>query len=166
MSYTVEQLSDLQAIRDAALRYCRGIDRLDLETMKSSYWEDATDNHGPYDGDAMTFCEHCMESHRRWRATQHVTYNHLIELDPDGITARGELYNVAYLFHLDDPGLDTWYGRYLDVYQKRGDEWRILKRVCVHEGTRTDTITPMAIPAEQFRQGDADRDVGHARLGP
>ena len=29
MAYTPEQLSDMQCIRDAALRYCRGVDRLD-----------------------------------------------------------------------------------------------------------------------------------------
>ena len=38
MTYTAEQLSDLQCIRDAALRYCRGVDRLDVELMKSAYW--------------------------------------------------------------------------------------------------------------------------------
>ena len=29
MAYTPEQLSDMQCIREAALRYCRGVDRLD-----------------------------------------------------------------------------------------------------------------------------------------
>ena len=38
MAYTPEQLSDMQCIRDAALRYCRGVDRLDVELMKSAYW--------------------------------------------------------------------------------------------------------------------------------
>lgn len=36
----------MQCIRDAALRYCRGLDRLDVELMKSAYWEGATDDHG------------------------------------------------------------------------------------------------------------------------
>ena len=38
MAYTPEQLSDMQCIRDAALRYCRGVDLLDVELMKSAYW--------------------------------------------------------------------------------------------------------------------------------
>jgi len=33
MAYSAEQLSDLQCIRDAALRYCRGVDRLDVALM-------------------------------------------------------------------------------------------------------------------------------------
>ena len=53
MPYTVEQLSDLQCIRDTALRYCRGVDRLDEDLMKSAYWPDATDNHGTFIGNAM-----------------------------------------------------------------------------------------------------------------
>ena len=50
MAYTAEQLSDMQCIRDAALRYCRGVDRLDVELMKSAYWEGATDDHGVFVG--------------------------------------------------------------------------------------------------------------------
>ena len=54
MAYSPEQLSDMQCIRDAALRYCRGVDRLNVELMKSAYWEGATDDHGVFVGDAST----------------------------------------------------------------------------------------------------------------
>ena len=37
MPYTIEQLSDREQIRDAAMRYCRGVDRLDQDCMKSDY---------------------------------------------------------------------------------------------------------------------------------
>ena len=80
MAYTAEQLSDLQCIRDAALRYCRGVDRLDVELMKSAYWEGATDDHGVFVGDAWEFCEMCMEAHLPWRSTNHCILNHAIEL--------------------------------------------------------------------------------------
>ena len=55
MTYTAEQLSDMQCIRDAAMRYCRGVDRLDVELIKSAYWEGATDDHGVFVGDAWEF---------------------------------------------------------------------------------------------------------------
>ena len=162
MTYSAGQLSDLEAIREVARRYCRGVDRLDAEIMKSAYWPDATDDHGAYNGPAYPFVEHCMTSHLKWRATQHCIYNHSIELsDTDGTSATGELYNVAYLFHADSSRIDTWHGRYLDRYEKRGNEWRIAHRVCVHEGTHTRETTPMDIPAERFRQGDADRGGDH-----
>ncbi len=39
-----------EAIRQAALRYCRGVDRLDAELMFSAYHDDATDDHGVFVG--------------------------------------------------------------------------------------------------------------------
>ena len=166
MPYTVEQLSDLQCIRDTALRYCRGVDRLDEDLMKSAYWPDATDNHGTFIGNAMEFCEMCMVAHLRWRSTNHCVLNHYIELDDDGIHGHGEVYNVTYLFQSGEDILDTWYGRYLDRYEKRADEWRIIERVCVHEGSTTEAITKMGIEAPLFRQGSFDRPSSGRQVGP
>ncbi len=157
MSYTSRQLADIHSIQACAQRYCRGVDRLDADQMKSAYWPDATDDHGVFVGNAMEFVEHCMVSHRRWRSTSHCIFNHHIELDDDGVHARGEIYNVTYLFQADADILDTWHGRYLDLYQKRDGEWRILERVCVHEGTHSQSVTPMQIDAAAFRQGSFDR---------
>jgi hypothetical protein len=159
MAYTPEQLSDLQCIRDAAYRYCRGVDRLDVELMKSAYWPEATDDHGIFTGNAWEFCEMCMEAHLPWRSTSHCIFNHSINLDADGEHANGEIYNVTYLFQKDAEVLDTWVGRYLDVYEKRNGEWRILERVCVHEGTHSAPVTAMSIDVASFRQGANDRDV-------
>ena len=166
MPITIEQLSDIEDIKQCAQRYCRGVDRLDGPLMKSAYWEDATDDHGTYVGPAWPFVDHCMESHRRWRATSHCIFNHHIELDDNGIHARGEIYNVSYLFHKDEDRLDTWHGRYLDRYEKRGDEWRIIERVCVHEGTHTQSVDPMQIDFSKFRQDSFDRDQPGRLIGP
>lgn len=166
MSYTHEQLSDIEDIRDCANRYSHGVDRLDAEWMKSAYWPDAIDDHGVFVGNAWEFADHCMEAHLPWRSTMHCIFNHQITLDPDGIHATGEVYNVSYLFKDGSDVLDTWYGRYLDKYEKRGDEWRIAHRVCVHEGTSTETASPMAIAAEKFRQGSFDRPSSGRQLGP
>ncbi|MCZ6656904.1 MAG: nuclear transport factor 2 family protein [Gammaproteobacteria bacterium] len=166
MAYTVEQLSDIECIRDAAQRYCRGVDRLDAELMKSAYWPEATDDHGVFVGNAMQFVEMCMVAHLPWRSTSHCILNHTIELDQNGTRARGEIYNVTYLFQKDADVLDTWHGRYLDVYEKRHDEWRILDRVCVHEGTATEPIKPMDIDASSFRQGSFDRPSTGRVVGP
>ena len=86
--YTLEQLSDREDIRDAAMRYCRGVDRLDPECMKSAYWPDATDDHGNFNGNAHEFVDYCMKAHLRWKWTMHSIYNHQIELDDDGVHAR------------------------------------------------------------------------------
>lgn len=159
MVFTLEQLSDIESIREVARRYCRGVDRLDLELLKSAYWEDAIDEHGAFKGPAHAFAEFCMTGHLKWRSTNHCIYNHTVNLNDDGVTATGEIYNVAHLFRKDEDVLDNWHGRYLDNYEKRRDEWRIIKRVCVHEGTHSREISPMDIDASAFTQGGADRNV-------
>ena len=158
MTYNLEQLADLENIRACALRYCRGVDRLDAELMKSAYWQEANDYHGTYNGPAYPFVDHCMISHQRWRFTHHCVMNHAIEFDNDQ-EARGEIYNVTYLLQKDQDILDTWHGRYLDRYEKRRDEWRIIDRVCVHETTHSREVTAMEIAAGDFRQGSFDRGV-------
>ena len=164
MGYSSAQLADLEAIRDAARRYARGVDRLDPDCMRSAYWPEATDDHGSFSGNAWEFVDHCMESHKRWRATMHCILNHLVELDDDG-HARGEIYNVSYLFE-GEATLHTWFGRYLDRYEKRGDEWRIIERVCVHEGTDSGPTAPMPIGWERFRSGSFDRPGDGRPVGP
>ena len=166
MGYSPQQLSDMECIRDAANRYCRGLDRLDEALMKSAYWPDAVDNHGLFVGNAMEFVEMCMVSHLRWRSTNHCIFNHSIELDADGSRASGEAYNVTYLFQKDNDVLDTWHGRYLDVYEKRDDEWRIIERVCVYEGSTTESISPMKMDIQKFRQGSLDRQTAAHQPSP
>ena len=166
MSYDLDQLNDLENIRACAQRYCRGVDRLDEALLKSAYWPEATDDHGAFKGNAMEFAEHCMTAHLKWRSTRHCIFNHTIALEADGRHARGEIYNVTYLFQADQDVLDTWHGRYLDRYEKRGDEWRIIERVCVHEGTHSQPVAPMQIAAASFRQGDFDRPDSGRPIGP
>ena len=166
MGYSPEQLCDVEAIKDVAKRYSQGVDRLDLEKLKSAYWPDATDNHGPFNGNAWEFSAHCMVAHLKWRSTHHCIFNHTIELEDDGTHARGESYNLTFLFQKDADVLDTWHGRYLDVYEKRDDEWRILERVCVHEHTSSREVDPMEIDFDAFRQGGFDRPAAGRLLGP
>ncbi len=163
---TPEQLCAVEACRDAARRYSRGVDRLDPECMKSAYWPDATDDHGTFVGNAHEFVDHCMVSHRRWAWTMHTIFNHIVELDDDGDHARGEAYNISYL-QRPEGELDIWFGRYLDRYEKRSGEWRIIERVCVHHGDRTAPAgAPMPIGSDQFRQDDWDRPAAGRSVGP
>lgn len=154
----LQELADREAIREVANRYAHGVDRLDAECMRSAYWPEATDDHGVFVGNAWAFVDRVIASHGRWAWTMHATTNHQIEFGPDGNSARGELYNVTSLMSGDRSTLNTWYGRYLDRYEKRGDEWRIIHRVCVHEGSSSRPAgDPMPIAYERFRQGSFDR---------
>ena len=63
---TPEGLCAIKACLETARRYMHGIDRLDGDCMKSSYWPDVTDDHGSFVGNAPGFVEHCSESHTLW----------------------------------------------------------------------------------------------------
>ncbi len=155
-----DRSSAYEAIRQAALRYCRGVDRLDFELMVSAYHDDATDDHGVFVGPARDLCARVVESHRRYDSTMHCVLNHAIDVIDDD-HASGEIYNVTYLVSTAENGsrqLDTWCGRYLDSYERRSGRWAIADRVCVHEWTRSEPLGPaMSIDARRFRPGSADR---------
>ena len=119
MSFNTQELSDIECIRNVGRRYSHSLDRLDKDGMRSVYWPDSHDDHGPeFRGNSWDYVDVAMESHRRWRPSMHCLMNHLVELDPGGVTARGEIYCVAYLFEADRPALHMWLGRYLDRYEK------------------------------------------------
>jgi hypothetical protein len=166
MAYSPEEISDREQIRDVAMLYCRGVDRLDVACMKSAYWPDAIDEHGGFVGNGHAFAEYCMTAHLKWSWTMHSIFNHTVEVDDGGLSARGELYNVTNLCRADTGAIDTWYGRYLDRYDKRGDEWRILRRVCVHHGTHSAPASPMAIDTARYLDGSFDRPASGRLIGP
>lgn len=168
---TVEQLLATEACREAARRYSYGIDRLDPIVMKSAYWPDATDDHGVFVGSAWEFCDRVVASHDRFTWTMHSIFNHRVEIEPDGNHARGEVYNVSYLCTESAGGgerqLSTWYGRYLDSYECRANEWRISHRVCVHHSDISQQLPDsMSIDASRFRQASFDRPANQRQIGP
>ena len=107
--------------------------------MKSAYWPEATDDHGVYVGNALPFVEMCMVSHLRWRSTSHCIFNHHIELDADGSHARGEIYNVTYLFQKNADVLDTLAAAYAE------------------DGRFEEAVSTQARALEHFEKDDPDR---------
>src|SRR4051794_41313735 len=92
----VARVVAVEEIREVVLRYCRGVDRLDVDLLRSAYLPGAVDDHGVFVGDAAEFCARVVESHRRYEATMHCVSNHLVQLDgPED--ARGEVYVLAHV---------------------------------------------------------------------
>ena len=164
---TIEHLLAIEACREASRRYSHGLDRLDLEVMRSAYWPDATDDHGVFVGNAWEFCERVVPSHERWTWTAHSSSDHRVEVDDDLGHARGQMYVVARLFDGERRRLSTFYGRYLDAYERRGDEWRIAHRVCVHDASTVEDVPEaMALDVDAFRPGSFDRPSNQRPIGP
>lgn len=140
----IDRLLAKQAIYDVLCRYCHGIDRCDIEVLQSAYWPDATDTHGTFNGNAWEFAEYIVANMRSGlkRSMQKIG-NAYIELDPDGEHARGETYVLAYLQADGPDGLQDRIvaGRYLDRFERRGGEWRILDRLYVLDWNQNSRST-------------------------
>ena len=131
--------ADRAAIADLLARYCRGVDRLDLELVRSCYHADGVDHHTGFDGTVDEYVAWLAPALRRLAGTQHLVSTQLIE--PAGDEAVAETYGQAV--HWGDPPEDprrnfTSGFRYLDHLQYRGGRWAIRERWAVREWTRSE----------------------------
>ena len=146
----VEELWAREAIRDCLFRYARGIDRADEEMLRSAYWPDGTDHHGPYQGSASGFVDWAMKTLPYIERGIHQIHNILIEFREGG--AAVESYFSAFQ---RQPGADRqmqqWdmKGRYLDWFVKRDGEWRVINRLVVFDWTEEMPLPP-GTEAERF----------------
>ncbi len=124
-----DELADREAIRDVLVRYCRASDRCDEAMLRDVYWPDAQDDHLEFSGSVDAFVAYSTPILSAMRFNQHLIGNVLIEIDGD--RADVETYYQGYHSVPDEQGnrRDVFAGgRYLDNFEKRDDEWRILKR--------------------------------------
>lgn len=138
----VQRLLDTRAIHRVLASYCRGIDRMDRATLERVYWPDASDDHGSYAGPAAGFIDFALERLAALTKTQHLIGNVLVEPLP-GDSAFCESYFIAYHQYATHFGSEELVvgGRYLDQFQRRGAEWRILRRTVVYDYSRLTPAT-------------------------
>ncbi len=145
----LEALLAKQAIYEVLLRYCRGIDRVDMELVRSCYHPGAIDHHTGFEGDRDQFVLWVEPALRRFAATMHMLGNHLIELEGD--VGRSETYCTA--FHVADPAQPQSVSitsglRYVDRFERRAGEWRIAERFALREWLRPEPDQRPANPLE------------------
>jgi hypothetical protein len=139
------ELADREAIRDCLYRYCRGIDRSDEAALRSAYWPDATDRHGPFQGTAAGFIDWAVTKLAEGGRNVHMVGNIAIEL-------RGEVAAVESYFHAlqaDRTAAVLLCGRYVDRFERRGGEWRVAARVVVYDWMQALAAEPGS-EAERF----------------
>ncbi|MCP5281330.1 MAG: nuclear transport factor 2 family protein [Rhodoferax sp.] len=147
---SLQQLLDREAIRECIYRYCRGIDRQDEQALRSSYWPDGTDRHGPYDGSATGFIDWALARLKSSDRSVHQVTNMSITLQ--GSEAAVETYFLALQREPDASGVlqEVFLaGRYLDRFEKRGDEWRVAARTVMYDWMRP-WGTPPGTEAERM----------------
>ncbi|MEV5647338.1 nuclear transport factor 2 family protein [Nocardia sp. NPDC052254] len=152
--------SDRRQIHDVVLRYCRGIDRLDFDLVRSAYHPDAVDHHTGFDGtvdDYLAWVEPKLRA--RTGATMHIVANHLVDLFGD--TAISETYGTSV--HWGEPADSaranfTSGVRFVDHMEYRDRRWAIAERWAVREWTKSDVGLHVPREAEGPTGSRDDRD--------
>jgi hypothetical protein len=131
----LERLADLQEIRDALTRYCRGTDQCDAELAASAFHKDSTENHGPFVGTSHDFVAMVMPILReQYQALLRQITNLSVEFD--GATAVSEAYWSVIMREATTDTIQA--GRYLDRWECRNGEWKIIARLAIIDWWRQD----------------------------
>lgn len=118
---------DTFALQQLVLSYCHGIDRRDLQLVRSLYHDDAIDDHGAmFQGGPDEYVAWLPSVLSTWSTTAHIVHNTLFLIDGDH--ADGEIALTAYHCTADGSHEIVAHGRYLDQYRKRDGVWRFYRR--------------------------------------
>ena len=151
--YTPARIADRMEIQDALLRWCRGIDRLDLDEIRGVFHPDACDNHGVAVFDVDGLLAWIQDRHKTISMSMHRVSNILIEFAGQDL-AIVESYCDVYQCY--PPGgqaalaqltgerdgkseagkVFVGAGRYIDRFERRNGRWKIAQRTVTFEGTQ------------------------------
>lgn len=155
-------LLDKQAITETLARYCRGVDRIDLDLIRSVFHVDGVADYGAmFRGSGYEFAEFIAQVHPAMEAHSH----HLsgVSITVQGDRAGSECYVIARLRSRSDEGIVTdtvSHGRYVDLWERRDGIWRIAHRRYLHvlDDTRIIEAT-MFEPGGSRDRSDPSYDV-------
>ncbi|HEY1506919.1 MAG TPA: nuclear transport factor 2 family protein [Stellaceae bacterium] len=173
-------LDELQArteITDTLLRFIRGIDRQDWALARSTYHDDALDEHGFFTGPPDDFLKLVKRMHEHQLHSMHVMSNMLIEFEAAD-RALVETYCLVFQrFGPGAPGVAAGSpgvrkmatARYLDRFEKRRGEWRVAHRRLIFGDTQEFSLdVPVTFPSgfiEQHHGMDDALYAARARFG-
>jgi hypothetical protein len=125
------EMADRAAIQEVLALHCRGVDRADVATLKACYWPDATTAYGSDPMLAHEFCEQLVTALQGYAQTHHVVSNMLVDFGVGDAAAQVESVLIAFHYQHGDGQADremTYFGRYLDHFEKRANVWKLMHR--------------------------------------
>lgn len=151
-------VKDRQDIHDATLRFCRGINRRDMELLRTAFHPDAVDDHGTFVGNPDGFIEWIGKVYDGLSYTQHYIMNQTIDLAGD--TAHGETYWMVVNVYKGTTAPILRGGRYIDRFEKRNGLWAIAARVCFTDwnGAPAEIQLPPGVASMKFEAGTNSMD--------
>ncbi|WP_084727963.1 nuclear transport factor 2 family protein [Rhodococcoides yunnanense] len=181
---TLEDLLDREAIRDVLTRYAHGVNRKDIDLLRTVYWPDAVEDHGT---GVHSDVEEMIAGFTMIAGASVDVFHHLglplIRLE--GETARSSTYVFCH-HRVEGQSKPHWTlppepltedrkntfqdffmgGRYIDLMERRDGEWRIKHRKIAYDwfrvvdGQKWDTDYPFP-GYENFHFGSpSSLDIG------
>jgi ketosteroid isomerase-like protein len=132
----IQEMLDKHAIREVIYRYCRGVDRGDVELLSSCYHPDAFDDHAGRTFNGLNVAQGLVD----WMtglttSTTHNITTHLIEVNADKAAAESYTASMHTQTIEGKPKLLLSISRYVDRFERRDGEWKIIHRVVVTTAT-------------------------------
>lgn len=178
----LRETADRSEIANLLGLYCRAIDRLDVDLLRSVYHPDAVDDHGAMKLNAHEFAAKIVAMlGAMCESTLHTVTHSVIEID--GTRATAESYFLAtHSIAASAPAIEQWFGpaylaeqraagtlglrheyvcmgRYLDELEQRDGKWRIARRQITNEWatSRPECRVSEGVPGAFSVEGRRDR---------
>jgi hypothetical protein len=144
-------------IEQALLRYARGVDRQDWALVKSVYHDNATDQHGEFQGSIDDFIRYLIQRHANIEQSIHFITNVTVELVGEHAALVESYYfcqqrlksaesiekAFGKVFVANDETIQlNASGRYIDRFERREGSWKIADRKVAFD-VLTATATPL-----------------------
>lgn len=159
----LQELIDKEAIRTVLARYCRAVDRGDIELLESVFHPDASHDHGEFRGPhgqpGESFSDWAVgKGNQTVETIQHSLGTVLIELDGDVAYVESYFMSPTVLKEREDGEqiMTLLLGRYVDRFERRNGEWRIAYRAVVKDLRQFHPLRDVDEPYTQARRGPDD----------
>lgn len=167
----VDELEARTEIADTLFRFIRGIDRQDWALARSTYHDDAIDEHGFFTGPPDAFLALVRRMHEHQLHSMHVMSNILIEFEASD-RALVETYCLVFQrFGPAAPGVPEGAAgvrklataRYLDRFEKRQGQWLVAHRKLIFGDTQEFPLgAPVTFPPGFIEQRHGMDDALYA----
>lgn len=161
---TAQSLLDRQEITELLYRYCRSVDRLDVDLGYSIWHSDGVADYGAdvYQGSGRGLIDFICMQHRRALRHSHQISNILIALEGDRAGSESYVTATLRVQNGHQQRQITVWSRYVDQWSRRDERWGLDRRVMIRD---FDEIRDVDVISESDR-GRRDRsDPSYADVG-
>jgi len=142
----IDMLVSRAQIEEVLFDYARGNDHADEAMIRACFWPESAHKHGGFEGTSQGFVDFAMKILPKLKYSKHHISN--VSVRVKGDRAFSECYYYAHHTRdrKDGGGEENiWFeGRYIDIFERRGGAWKIIRRRGMSDWT--SPATPAEAP--------------------